>query len=105
MYLYIRKRKRKTEVFFLGRQTINGNRRLLFQQTCPSLLMLQSLGGGGDIALPSPTCFTQYKTQVPLHLKFSSINCMVIGEISSYRRIDNGVLGQNNIPIIRLSGQ
>jgi hypothetical protein len=31
--------KQKTEdgSFFLGRQTINGNRRLLCQQTCPSM--------------------------------------------------------------------
>ncbi len=29
--------KRKWNFVFLGRQTINGNRRLLFQQTCPSM--------------------------------------------------------------------
>jgi hypothetical protein len=26
------------DVCFLGRQTMNGNRHLLFQQTCPSLI-------------------------------------------------------------------
>jgi hypothetical protein len=26
--------KRKTTVFFLGRQTINGNQHFIFQQTC-----------------------------------------------------------------------
>jgi hypothetical protein len=31
--------KRKTEVWFLGRQTINSNQHLLFQQTCPSTCM------------------------------------------------------------------
>jgi hypothetical protein len=30
----------KRKFVFLGRQTINGNRRLLFQQTCPSMLFL-----------------------------------------------------------------
>jgi hypothetical protein len=29
----------KWKVVFLGRQTINGNRRLLFQKTCPSMLL------------------------------------------------------------------
>jgi hypothetical protein len=31
------KRNGKRMFVFLGRQTINGNRRLLFQQTCPSM--------------------------------------------------------------------
>ncbi len=31
------KRKRKTDFCFLGRPTANGNRRLLFQQMCPSM--------------------------------------------------------------------
>jgi hypothetical protein len=35
--LFSAKGKRQTEVCFLGRQTINGNRRLLFLQTCPSM--------------------------------------------------------------------
>jgi hypothetical protein len=30
--------RRKTKFVFLGWQTINGNRRLLFQQTCPSMI-------------------------------------------------------------------
>ncbi len=28
---------------FLSRQMINGNRRLLFQETCPSMLILQPM--------------------------------------------------------------
>ncbi len=52
--LYIRKTKtanfrlffanRKRKFVFLGRQTINGNRRLLFQQTCPSMHWYYSIG-------------------------------------------------------------
>ncbi len=35
-----RKQKRKKKVVFLSRQMINGDRRLLFQRTCPSMLIL-----------------------------------------------------------------
>jgi hypothetical protein len=42
--LFAAKGKQKTsifllqmEVYFLGRETINSNRQLLFQQTCPSM--------------------------------------------------------------------
>ncbi len=31
---------RKWKLVFLGRQTINGNQHLLFQQTCPSMLVI-----------------------------------------------------------------
>jgi hypothetical protein len=41
---------RKTEFVFLGRRTINGNGRLLFQQTCPS--MLSSKYGVTFVLLP-----------------------------------------------------
>jgi hypothetical protein len=37
--------KRKRKLVFLGRQMINGNRRVLFQQTCPSMY-LSTVGPG-----------------------------------------------------------
>jgi hypothetical protein len=40
----------KLKFVFLGQQTITGNQRLLFQQTCPS--MLTPGGGGGGVQQP-----------------------------------------------------
>jgi hypothetical protein len=37
----------KRKFVFLGRQMINGNRRLLFQQTCPSILEMSSMESCG----------------------------------------------------------
>ncbi len=37
------KKKHKTKVVFLGRQTINGDRQLLFQQMCPTMPIVRSL--------------------------------------------------------------
>ncbi len=34
VHMFCANEKWKTEVFFLGRQMMNNNRRLLFQQTC-----------------------------------------------------------------------
>ncbi len=37
IYIFTENRNRKLKFAFLSRQTINGNRSLLFQQRCPSL--------------------------------------------------------------------
>jgi hypothetical protein len=36
--LFVANENRKLQSVFIGRQTINSNWRLLFQQTCPSML-------------------------------------------------------------------
>ncbi len=41
--LFAANRKRKRKFVFLGRQTINSNQQLLFQQTCPSMNILKSV--------------------------------------------------------------
>ncbi len=68
-YIYTENGKRK--IFFLGRQTMNGNRRLLFQQMCPTTYVIQY-----TVELCDPTTYSIQSCEAPTTLQYRVQSCV-----------------------------